>query len=145
MGFRFSLASVLRFRESVERREEIALEKAQLEVARVRRRIEELSEELTRACEKRDRALQQAIPANRLQLMDMEITAVTEARQDLRETLETLRQRRDAQMKLYKAAHSGRQMLTDLEKQQRGLYEQEQVRIQQKLLDDIAATRWRRN
>ena len=46
MGFRFTLDSVLRFREGIEKREELALQKVQFEVSRVRRRIEELTEEL---------------------------------------------------------------------------------------------------
>ena len=35
MGFRFSLAPVLRLRESLEKREELALQKVELEVARL--------------------------------------------------------------------------------------------------------------
>jgi len=54
MGFRFPLASVLQFRESIEKREELALQKVQFEVARVRRRIDELTEELAKASDERE-------------------------------------------------------------------------------------------
>ncbi len=144
MPFRFPLASVLRVRESVEKREEVALQKAHLDVARVRRSLDELTGELARACEERDHALLRTIQANRLRAMEFEIKAAIEAKQTLLNTLETLRHKRDIQMKLYMKAHSERQMLTDLLTQQRSSYEHEQLRIQQKRLDDIVASRWQR-
>lgn len=144
MPFRFPLASVLRMRESIENREEVALQKIHLEVARVRRRIDELTEEMTKACHERERDLQNSIRANRLQTMQLEINAAVEAKQILSETMQTLKHQRDAQMKIYKAAHNGRQMLTDLMAQKKGMYEQEQTRLQQKAIDDIVAARWQR-
>ncbi|MGA2569245.1 MAG: flagellar export protein FliJ [Terracidiphilus sp.] len=145
MPFRFPLASVLRFRESVEKREETALQKAQLEVARVQHKLDELTDELAKAREERERALRQAIPAARLQIMQAKIDAAEEARQALTGTLEKVRRQRDAQMKVYMTAHSGRRMLTDLRTQQKNEYEQEQLRILQKTLDDIVAARWQRS
>jgi flagellar FliJ protein len=145
MAFRFSLASVLRVRESIERREELALQKAEQELARVRRRIDELAGEIAKAVDAREKALQQAIQAHRLQSMDAEINAAGETKQTLLETLQTLQQQRDAQMKLYQAAYNGRRMLTDLSEQQKTEFEQEQDRAQQKRLDDIFASRWQRN
>lgn len=145
MPFRFPLASVLRVRESIEKREEVALQAAQLEVARVRRRIDELTDEMRSAWEKRERALKQSTQANRLQAMQVEINAAMEAKKVLVETLQTLRRRRDEQMKIYKNAHTGRQMLTDLMDQKKSAYEQEQVRAEQKTLDLIIAARWQRN
>lgn len=144
MAFRFPLATVLRVRESIEKREEVALQRAQLEVARVRRRIEELTEELANAAQERDKALQKSMQANRLQNMQGEINAAAETKQILAETMRTLKHQRDAQMKIYRSAHSGRMMLSDLLGQQKSLYEQEQLRIQQKRLDDIIASRWQR-
>jgi flagellar FliJ protein len=145
MAFRFSLASVLRVRESIERREELALQKAEQELARVRRRIDELTGEIAKAVDEREKALQQEIQAHQLQGMDAEISAAGEAKQTLLETLQTLQQQRDAQMKLYQAAYNGRRMLTDLSAQQKTEYEQEQDHAQQKRLDDIFASRWQRN
>jgi len=145
MPFRFPLASVLRVRESIEKREEVALQAAQLEVARVRRRIDELTDEMRSAWEKRERALKQSTQANHLQAMQVEINAAMEAKKVLVETLQTLRRRRDEHMKIYYIAHTGRQMLTDLMDQKKSAYEQEQVRAEQKTLDLIIAARWQRN
>ena len=117
----------------------------QLEVARVRRRVDELTVATEKACQEREKALRNSTAANRLQIMQAEINAAIEAKQALFETLQTLKLQRDTQMKVYKAAHSGRQALTDLRAQHRDLYEQEELRRQQKQLDDIFATRWLRS
>ena len=145
MAFRFSLASVLRVRESIERREELALQKAELEVARARRRVDELTSRIANAIKAREKALEQQIQAHELQSMDAAINAASQARQALIETFKTLQQKRDAQMKLYQDAYNGRLMLTDLSEQQKTEFEREQDRIQQKRLDDIFASRWQRN
>jgi flagellar export protein FliJ len=145
MPFRFSLASVLQLRKSIERREEMSLKTAQLEVARVRRRIDELTEEMAKASQERGRALQNSISANRLQSMQVEINAAIEAKQTLLETLQTLTLQRDMQMEIYRDAHRGRRVLTELRAQKRNLYEQEELRRQQKQLDEIFAARWLRS
>jgi flagellar export protein FliJ len=145
VAFRFTLASVLRVRENIERREELALQRAELEVTRVRRRIEELTEDLARKVKAREVALQRALSAHELQSMQAEMNAIVEAKEILFETLETLKQQRDAQMKLYLAAHNGRQILSELAERQLSEHELEQDRAQQKRLDDTFASRWQRN
>jgi flagellar biosynthesis chaperone FliJ len=67
--------------------------------------------------------------------------AVLAARQALLESLQTLQQQRDAQMKRYQAAHNDHQVLLELQKQQKDEYEHEQERAQQKRLDDLFAAR----
>jgi flagellar export protein FliJ len=143
--YRFPLAAVLRLRESIEKREEVALQTIQLEVARVRRTIDELTDEMARAWEERERALQKTLPANRLQTIQVEINAAAEAKKALTETLETLKRQRDAQMKSYEIAYRQRQVLTDLLAQKKSAYEQERTRRLQKALDDIVAARWQRS
>jgi len=145
MTFHFPLSSVLRLRESIEKREEVALQTIQLEVARVRHRIDELTEEMTRAWEERERALQKTVQANCLQTMQAEINAAVEARKILFETMQVLKRQRSVQMNNYKVAHSQRRMLTDLLAEKKAAYELQRTRLQQKALDDIAAARWQRS
>jgi flagellar export protein FliJ len=145
VAFRFSLAQVLRVRESVEKREEQALQRAEQEVAQTQRRIEDLTNEMAKVEHAREEALLRSIRAIDLQGMQAEMEAAVEARQTLLDTLETLKEQRDLQMKLYQEAHNGRQMLTDLEEEHRAEYEQEQTRAQQKRLDDLFAARAQRN
>ncbi len=118
---------------------------AQLEVARASRRIDELTDEMAKARQDREKTLRTSTTANRLQLMQAEIDAAIEAKQKLSETLQTLKLQRDAQMKAYQTAHNGSQVLTDLRAQYRDLYEQEELRRQQKQVDDLFAARWLRS
>lgn len=145
MAFRFSLAQVLRVRESIEKREEQALQRAELEVAQTQRRIEDLTNEMAKAEHARAEALLRSIRAIDLQNMQAEMEAAAEARRTLVEMLGTLKQQRDLQMKLYQEAHNGRQMLTDLEEEHKAEYEAEQTRAQQKRLDDLFAARAQRS
>ena len=144
MGFRFTLASVLRFREGIEKSEELALQKIQFEVAGVRRRIDELTEELAKAGTEREEALQSWMQAYRLKDLQDEMNAAIEARENQLETLTTLNSQRDAQMKLYQTARMNRRMLTDLHKQQREAWEANQLRTDQKRQDDIFSSRLQR-
>ena len=144
MGFRFPLASVLQFRESIEKREELALQKVQFEVARVRRRIDELTEELAKASDEREESLQRWMQACQLKDLQDEMNSAVVAKRALSETLVTLKSQRDTHMKLYQAARVNRRMLTDLLEQQRNAWEQNQLRIQQKTLDDIFVARLQR-
>lgn len=144
MPFHFPLESVLRLRKSIERREEMLLQAAQLELARVRRRVDELTDEMAKACEEREKALRNPTTASRLRLMQAEIDAAIEAKQAVFETLQTLKLKRNTQMKVYKTAHNGREVLSDLLTQQKSLYDQEQLHRQQKQVDDIFAVRWQR-
>ena len=145
LPFRFSLASVLQLRKSIERRAEISLISTQLEVARARHRIDELTEEMAKACQEREKDLRNSVSANTLQAKQAEISAAIEAKQTMLETLQTLKLQRDNQMRAYKAANRDRQVLTDLRTQQKNLYAQEETRREQKQLDDIFASRWLRS
>jgi len=144
MGFRFTLASVLRFREGIEKREELSLQRVQFEAARVRRRNDELTEELTKAGNEREEALQGCIQAFRLKNLQDEMNAALEARQALLETLATLKKQSQEQMKIYQAARVDRRMLTDLQKKQLEAWEQNQHRIEQKRVDDAFTARMQR-
>ena len=144
MAFRFTLDQVLRVRESVERREELALQRAEMEVARVQRRIDELTEDLAGIARRRDEVLKHPTNAYELQSMDAETNAVVETRKTMIEALKIVEEQRDQQRRIYQSAHSGRQMLSDLEKQQRIEYELGEVKAQQKKIDDLFAARVQR-
>ena len=144
MGFRFPLASVLSLRESMERREELALKKILLDMAHVRREIEHLDAELAAAHRMREESLQRPIPAFQLQSMLRDADAAIERRRVLVESLAALERQRSEQTRVYQAAHCGRRMLSDLLEQQRDLWEQEQARNAQKVIDDVFASRSQR-
>ena len=144
MAFRFPLATVLRYRESVEKREELALQKVQLEIAVALRLVEELSEQIARASEACESKLRRTINANEMQVMLCEVNTAAAAKQSLMRKIQILEQTRAEQLRRYHAAYNGRQMLSDMHSKQQIEYEQEQSRSQQKSLDDIFGTRSQR-
>jgi flagellar FliJ protein len=145
MAFRFSLATVLRFRESIEKREELMLQQILQEMAGIRRQIEHLAAEITTAQEMRNEAMLRPLPAFHLQAMVDDLNTAGDRKKALIESLAAIDHQRAAQTKKYQAAHRDRQMLTDMLTRQQDAYEQERARTQQKFLDDIFATRSRRS
>ena len=145
MPFRFPLATVLRVRESLEKNEERALQKIQLEMARVSHQIEELTAKIAKSHETREQAMAQPIPARDLHTLLWEVKAATEKKKALHHDLQILEQQRDEQIKAYQDAHRDRETMTDMSNKQRDVYEQEQTRAQQKSLDDIFIARRHRS
>jgi flagellar export protein FliJ len=145
MAFRFSLATVLRFRESIEKREELALQQIQMQIARTQREMDELIAQMAQAQQAREQALQRAVPAVHLQAMVRATEAAAEQKKALRERLRSLENLRVERIQAYQAAHRGRRMLSDIESRQLDAYEQERTRRQQKFLDDIFAARLQRD
>jgi flagellar export protein FliJ len=145
MPFQFSLATVLKVRESLEKREERALQKIQLEMAHVLRQIEELTEQIAKTHQAREQAMAQPIPASHLQTLLAQAQAAAERKIALFQALRTLEQQRDRQIKVYQQAHRDRETLTDMSNKQRDIYEQDQARAEQKTLDDIFMARRHRS
>jgi flagellar export protein FliJ len=145
MAFRFPLATVLRVRESVEKREERALQRIQLEIARLLRQIEELAAEIAKAHIARNAALQNPIAAINLQMMTWQMHAADDRKTGMLKGLAALEEKRDEQMKVYQAAHRDRETILNMEHEQKDAYEREQARAQQKYLDDIFIARRQRS
>jgi flagellar export protein FliJ len=141
MAFEFSLEAVLRVRESIEEREESALQSIQREVARTVHQIEELSVAIDGAHRAREKALQQAISGGHLQTLLWEEQGAEQRLKSLQGQLQELERARNQQMKVYQSAHRGREMLTDIRTQQKDAYERERLREEQKRLDDIFMAR----
>ncbi len=144
MGFRFSLATVLRFREGIEQQEERALGRILAELAQVRDRIETLTEEIPRARQMLEQAMQQTMSAIDIALMTDQIDGILRRREELIALVSELERQREAQNKRYLEAHKRRQMLSDLQDRQREEYELERTRAEQKFLDGVFASRAQR-
>jgi flagellar export protein FliJ len=145
MAFQFSLATVLRVRESVEKREERALQKIQFEIVRLLRGLEDLNAAIAHAHEEREQALLRSIPAGHLHTFQWEAQTALEKQKALHHQLRNLEQERDQQIQVYRAALRDREMLTDMLDKQRAAYDHEQARTQQKNLDDIFTARRHRS
>lgn len=145
MAFRFSLATVLLFRQSVEKREELALQKILMEMARTRKEIQEITTAIAAAHAARNQAMLSPLPASHVQDMLSDTDAAAERRKKLIESLAVLEREHQAQTKKYQAAHRDRQMLSDMQSRQREAYDQDRARATQKFLDDIFAARLHRS
>jgi flagellar export protein FliJ len=140
-AFRFPLATVLRLRESIEQREERALQKIQLEMARVSHQIEQVTTHIAEAQAAREQALRQQIPAVELQTMLWGAQAAIAKKDALLETLHALEQQRIQQLNVYQAAHRDHETLLNMAAEQRSAYELHQARVEQKFLDDVFMAR----
>lgn len=144
MAFRFSLATVLRYRDSMEKREELALQKILVEIARTRLQVEQLTRQIARAQAAIEKTLEQPVSAAHLQIMVSEVEALIAQRKTLTGVLAALDRQRALQMQAYQAAHRDRRMLSEMADRQRDAYEQGRVRREQKFVDDIFGARARR-
>jgi len=145
MAFRFTLATVLRYRDSMEKREELALKKILVEIARTRLQIEQLTRQIERAQAAIEKTLEQPVSAAHLQIMVSEVDMLIARKKTLTESLAALDRQRALQLQAYQAAHRDRRMLSDMADRQRDAYEQERTRREQKFVDDIFAARAQRN
>lgn len=141
MAFEFSLAVVLRLRESLEKREERSLQLIQLEVSRTMAAIEELSVAIGGAQRTREMAMRQVISGGHLLSLLWEEQAAEQGLRALVGKLQVLEQKRETQMHLYHAVHRDREMLSDMMQKQKDIYERKWLREEQKQLDDIFMAR----
>lgn len=141
MGFHFSLASVLRVRESIEAREERALHAMQANVTRVGQVIESLRSVIASRRQVRDEALQHCLTGGHLQSLICEEQSTERDVGLLLAQLQMLEKQRDEQVVVYRSAHRDREMLTDMLEKQKVIYERERLRTEQKRLDDLFISR----
>ena len=144
MAFRFSLDTVLRYRENIETREEAALQNILQQIATVAATIDQLSAQIATGNRTRSELPGRPVNALYLQAMLNEITAAGKRRTELLNTLASLEGKRDEQLKIYQTAHRNRQMLSNMLDDQQESWEQERTRSEQKILDDLFAARTQR-
>ncbi len=144
MGFQFSLAAVLRVRESVEKREGEMLRKIQAEIALLTHHIEEHRAVMLNTSKVQERALLATIPAGQLHTMIWEQKSAFEKLQVMQQQLRVLEKRKGEQLIVYQAAHRNCEMLTEMRERKHQDYLVSQAREQQKRLDDLFIIRWRR-
>jgi flagellar export protein FliJ len=145
MSFRFPLATVLRYRESIEQREHFALEKLQIEVAGVTVQIRQTEEACTTAAETRAAKLAQGIRAVELQFAYEYHHALEEQLDAFRKLLRELKMKWSQQLACYQLARRNRKTLEKLRDNQLEAYNRERAKHEQATMDDIFLSRRRRN
>ena len=141
MAFQSPLAAVLRFRESIERREERALHRVRSSVARVEAQMERLRAAMDEARRQREQALRESIPSGHLQALLREEVLAEERGKLLQAEMQRLHQELQGQIKAYQAAHRDREMLSEMLQREREAFQRRQRHEEQKRLDDVFLAR----
>ncbi len=144
MAFRFSLASVLRLRESIEKMEEQSLQKIDMEIAKVLHVIDELDEKTVKLRSARDRALEHPVAAIEILSFQWRCEETLLDKDRFLHDLKSLKQQRSRQVDIYRSAHRNHETLRVLSDKAREVYDLELARLQQKILDDMVLARRRR-
>jgi flagellar export protein FliJ len=145
MAFRFALAAVLKFRESIEQQEYLALERIQQEIAQTQLRLLKCDERIAAATKRRDAELARGVASVYLQAAYDEVLALQKQRDALQAKLQALEVKRQEQIRSYEAARQKREVLDELRTRQLDAYRREQATRQQKMLDDIFLSRRKRS
>jgi flagellar export protein FliJ len=145
MAFQFPLTAVLRVRENTERREEGVLNKIRAEMVHTERQAAELRTAMDARRRDREQALSRCMAGGMLQALLREEHGIEERLRGLLAHLQVLEQERQRQLKVYQAVHRDREILSEMLKKQREAFEREQMREEQKRLDDIFTARRLRN
>jgi len=143
MSFRFSLAAVLRLRESVERREYLALEKIHQQIAQLQAAAARLDQEFQTQAQVRAAALSRGTPAYHLQCL-------AECERELQRRIETLASKlqelelqRQQQQQAYDQARQKHELLRGVRQRQLDAYQRDASRREQKNQDELFLARKR--
>lgn len=141
MPFQFTLATVLKVRESLKKQEERALQCIVLEIAQTSHEMERAEQALADARHLWQQALRGVTAAADLHSMIEEEQTLASLKHSLVEKLNRLDSTRNEQVKRYQAAHRQYEALLNMKRQRQAEYDLQQTRAQQKFLDDIFIAR----
>jgi len=144
MAFQFKLAAVLRYRESFEQREYLALQRIHLEIARTEAQIRQCQELHATARMHRETELARGIASIQLQAVCEEELALEKHLEKLQAQRRELEGKRQQCLKTYQLARQKREVLDHLRVRQLDAYRRAQAKRQQNTLDDIFLSRYRR-
>jgi len=141
MAFQFSLAAVLRYRESIEQVECFALERTQQEIARTEGRIHQVEQDCVKATQDRAAELAKGTRAADVEAAYEYQTALEQQLEALRALLQELKMKWRQQLASYTAARRNRETLEKLREKQLDAYSREQAKREQSMMDDIFLAR----
>lgn len=143
MPFRYPLATVLRYRASLELREYLALEKLQQELTLVELKIRQLENDFTVAGKNRTTELAQGTSAVSVQAAYDYEKALEQYREVLRSRWQERKSAWRQQLASYERARRNRETLEKLRDQQLEAYNREQAKRSQAAIDDLFLARRR--
>jgi flagellar export protein FliJ len=144
MAFRFPLAAVLKYRESMEQREYLALERIQMEIARMQAQIAQAAAARSAAAASSLEQLSRGLAAIHLQEAREYESALERSQTLFEEKLKELRVSLRQRLRTYQIARQKREVLDELRSRQKNAYERDQARLQQNAVDDLTLARRKR-
>jgi len=144
MAFRFTLAPVLKLRESIEERDLHLLERTQYEIAHAVQLLETMKNQVRAELVTRDRELAAGSAAAHLCVVEEAKQRLREHQQSLEGSLAKLQLRREQQLASYEAARRNRQVLSELCDRQREAHEVKAERARQQVVDEMFLVRHRK-
>jgi len=136
MTYRFTLAPVLKLRQSIEERGLHLLEQTQHEIAHTVQMLETLRRQADSEMAQREQALESGVAAAALHFSEQLRRGLGEQVRALEKKLAELQIRREQQLKGYEDAKRERQVLSDLRNRQQEAYEARADYQRQRLTDD---------
>lgn len=143
MPFRFSLASVLKLRGTLEHRELLALERRYAELAAAQGRLWEAEKVIVAAREQRERQLRNGTTAIEIQFGLEHANQLERNRAALHTALQETQRILREQLTRYRKARQERDVLEELRKRQFEVYRREQDKIEQNQRDELFLLRHR--
>jgi flagellar FliJ protein len=145
MAFKFSLATVLRYREELEKREERTLEQRREEVAVLEARLAEIRRLRDAILQHREAAMKRGTLGSDLHYTAQKKRDLDRMEQETREQLKLALSEFDKQMKAFLAARQKREILSELKSTQKDVYEEKQEKREQALVDELFGSRMQRD
>jgi len=136
MAFRYTLQSMLRLRQSIERQEEQRLYTAAAAVAQLRTKLEQLERERVRVHRETLQEMNEATFGATLQFVAACGAAASQTIAKLQMELAEAERRRLLQLAVYKNARQKREIFEGLRDQQKAAYDVELAHRDQELVDE---------
>lgn len=141
MPFRFPLAALLKYRESIEEREDLLLRNAQQQVSGIRNQILQIQEQQRVLMEEYSKTLRSGVVASELHSFIGHKQQLELALDQLNRMLKEAENRRNQQRKVYEIARQKREVLSTVRDRQMQRYQIEEGRREQRQLDDLFLSR----
>lgn len=144
MAFRFSLEALLKYREALERRELLALERTQQEVIAAESEVRKTEKQRSDTVETRQTQLSVGMKANELRaLVEAELQLEQRKEEQVR-ALKELVIKREQRMGAYRESRRKRDLLEKLRSRKLADYTREQAQAEQERMDDLYLARRKR-
>jgi flagellar export protein FliJ len=136
MAFVFSLEALLRFRKSLEHEEELLLQEANYQLSLVQRHISDVDSQLESLHKRLQQELQQGLSAAELHFRNECGVTLLQHRTRLEQEAVQKEKLRRERLESFQVARRGRELVETLRQHQSQLYRQNEMRQEQRRLDD---------